>query len=558
MRTTLIVASAVDTRDSNAWPLASSTKTPGASSQPDPKLNSVAHEVPVIATGARPGKTGGQRELFTEETTTVLVFENGGVLRLAAAVVPGQLLFLTNKETRREVVAQVTRKRDFRPTSCYVEVEFSEASPGFWGVDFPAMPQFVPATAQQKEAAELVHSAKIIAGKPSAPTPNAHEVTALKQEVEALREQLKLLQTQTAPAHAAQPTILPETANSNLPEEASDAAAVPDPPPDSAIPEACNRPATSLPIAVSETSPGLQPIVPRGSPALAIEPGGSFSETIHAPKPVIRVNRAPKSNGTAGGSLRAKPLLVTLLSAAALLAAFSAARYLHWNPWLAQPKPVSASGPPTPAAQPAPALNLAPPMTVNTTGPVNSKPPTVAAASQASSEANTKAPPALKGDAAQLAPTGDRIAPSALAKSEPPAAGRASVDPIAPRERPEAAPTNANHSAPPASFKTAASSAALPSQGAAVVPPKLIKSVRAIASPNALEYFAHDRTATVTLDAVVDATGHVKSMKALSGPAALRDSAIEALKQYRYEPATSRGKPVAAHVTVAIKFLFEP
>jgi hypothetical protein len=44
----------------------------------------------------------------------------------------------------------------------------------------------------------------------------------------------------------------------------------------------------------------------------------------------------------------------------------------------------------------------------------------------------------------------------------------------------------------------------------------------------------------------------------LSGPAALRDSAINALKQYRYEPATLHGKPVAVHVTVAIKFLFEP
>jgi len=31
-------------------------------------------------------------------------------------------------------------------------------------------------------------------------------------------------------------------------------------------------------------------------------------------------------------------------------------------------------------------------------------------------------------------------------------------------------------------------------------------------------------------------------MKVLSGPAALRDAAIEALKQYRYEPAILHGK----------------
>jgi protein TonB len=505
----------------------------------------------VIATGARPGKTGGQRELFTEETTTVLVFENGGVLRLAAAVVPGQLLFLTHKETGREVVAQVTRKRDFRPTTCYVEVEFTEPSSGYWGVDFPATPQLVPATAQQKEAAELVHSAKVIPDKSSASAPSAQEVTALKQEVEALREQLELLQTQTAPAHAAPPTNLQEPANSNSPADVSAPASIPEPLQVSAIAEASNQPGPSLPIEVSETSPGPPPIAPPESATLPVEPGGSFSEA-HVPKPLIRVNRGTKSNGNTGGSFRAKPLLITLLSAAALLAAFSAAWYL-----LGQHKPVSASTPPTLAAQPAPAPNLAPPMTAKATNQVNSTPPTVAT-SQPSGESKTTAQTAPKEDGPQLAPTGDSIALSTLAKSEQPAAAGASADSIAPQERSEAAPTTPKRSAPRASLKTAASSAALPSAGASVVPPKLIKSVRAIASPNALEYFAHDKTATVTLDAAVDATGRVKSMKVLSGPAALRDSAIEALKQYRYEPATSRGKPVASHVTVPIKFLFEP
>jgi protein TonB len=73
-----------------------------------------------------------------------------------------------------------------------------------------------------------------------------------------------------------------------------------------------------------------------------------------------------------------------------------------------------------------------------------------------------------------------------------------------------------------------------------------------------LQYFDTSNTATVTLDAVVDSSGHVNSMKVLSGPASLRGPAMEALKQYRYKPATQRGKRVAAHVTVTIKFLFEP
>ena len=113
--------------------------------------NPVAHEVPVLATGARPGESGGQRKLFTEEASTVLAFENGGVIRLSAAVAVGQLLFLTNMGTRREVVAQVMRKRDFRPTSCYVEVEFSEPAPGFWGIEFPEMAELSRQTPSKKK-----------------------------------------------------------------------------------------------------------------------------------------------------------------------------------------------------------------------------------------------------------------------------------------------------------------------------------------------------------------------------------------------------------------------
>jgi len=43
----------------------------GSSQQP------VALETAVVATGARPGDSAAKRELFTEETQTVLVFENG-------------------------------------------------------------------------------------------------------------------------------------------------------------------------------------------------------------------------------------------------------------------------------------------------------------------------------------------------------------------------------------------------------------------------------------------------------------------------------------------------
>ena len=83
----------------------------------------------------------------------------------------------------------------------------------------------------------------------------------------------------------------------------------------------------------------------------------------------------------------------------------------------------------------------------------------------------------------------------------------------------------------------------------------MIKSVRAVASIDALKDF---ETGNVVIDAVVGATGEVSLVSVLSGPPSLRSPAVASLKEYRYEPATRNGQPVAAHVTITIHFRFEP
>jgi protein TonB len=123
------------------------------------------------------------------------------------------------------------------------------------------------------------------------------------------------------------------------------------------------------------------------------------------------------------------------------------------------------------------------------------------------------------------------------------------------KEKSVAAASIGKRSVPRPSSIAAPDSAAPSSEEETIVPPKLIKSLRAIASPEALRDFARGN---VTLDAVVDPSGHVKTMKVLTGPPSLQNAAMDALKQYQYEPATQRGKPVTAHVTVTVKFLFEP
>ena len=137
----------------------------------------VALEVAVSVNGARTVEGSDKREPFSEATKTVLVFGNGAVIRLSASVAPGQLLFLTNDKTKKEVVCQVVKSKNYRNVSGYVELEFTEPVVGFWGMRFPGdrigpAPQAsatVNATASVKAPA---------AGAPVAPQPVAPKVVA--------------------------------------------------------------------------------------------------------------------------------------------------------------------------------------------------------------------------------------------------------------------------------------------------------------------------------------------------------------------------------------------
>ena len=153
-------------------------------------------ELPVSVTGARPATKNDKRELFTEETTTVLLFNDGAVIQLSAAIVVGQLLFLTDKRSKREVVCQVVHKRSHRPTSCYVELEFTEPANDFWGVSFPESAE----SAVQPPTAEAVEAEETTEDDRSEPleAPKSEDVAQLKDEVEALRAQLRELKEKQA------------------------------------------------------------------------------------------------------------------------------------------------------------------------------------------------------------------------------------------------------------------------------------------------------------------------------------------------------------------------
>src|SRR6202521_1878586 len=101
------------------------------------KQQPVALEVAVSVNGARTVEGSAKREPFSETSKTVLVFGNGAVIRLTSSVAPGQLLFLTNEKTKKEVVCQVVKSKNYRNVSGYVELECTESVVGFWGMRFP-------------------------------------------------------------------------------------------------------------------------------------------------------------------------------------------------------------------------------------------------------------------------------------------------------------------------------------------------------------------------------------------------------------------------------------
>src|SRR5437867_12315996 len=175
------------------------------------KQQPVALDVPVTINGARTVDGSDKREPFSETTKTVLVFGNGAVIRLSSSVAPGQLLFLTNEKTKREVICQVVKSKNYRNVSGYVELEFTEPALGFWGMRFPGdrvvtAPQPL---APKAEAPAAIATPKISEIKPAIPAP-------VKKDLEAKILEPKLV-APPAPRIAPPAALAPARGNPEVP-----------------------------------------------------------------------------------------------------------------------------------------------------------------------------------------------------------------------------------------------------------------------------------------------------------------------------------------------------
>ena len=541
---------------------------------------SLAREIPVTATGARPGTNASNRALFNEETTSVLISEKGAVIRLNSAVVIGQLVFITNNESHREVVAQVVRVRAFRPTSCYVEMEFTEPAPDFWGVDFNTEAAQPPKDPKQRETIAAVRAAKPANTESlaRAATPTIEEVSALKDEVTALREQLKLLQSQASTAQAPVPPREPDfylpdppplippgspmevshpapvpsfEFNTNSASDKPSASALPPPTPSlglsapkpSAVPTTGPQPpaqASSLPL--DRDVPPAQPQFYVPQPASSIE--HSVATDVASSQPLAAPDAAPRTNFprvapfssrksmkargsfTPGVQTLLRRVLVPAVTVLAVLGVFAWRAPIILSLITGKSAPTAASASSKSAPKPVPASPKAP-------LPEGLTPPFAA----------PRSIPGDKGQVAVVSPdasgkTGDRfLDASVVTKSSARNGARA--------RGPRINPTQV----------TISDLSPVAMDDPTVVPPQLIKSVKAVAPPDALRRFF---TGNVSVQAVVDAAGRVTSAKAVAGPPSLYQAAVDTLKEYRFAPATRNGKAVPAHVELTINFWFEP
>ena len=261
------------TATTTATPVA---KSPEAPARPQP----VPLEIPVTVNGARTVEGSEKREPFAETTQTVLVFQHGAVIRIATPLAPGQLVFLTNEKTKKEVVCQVVKSKSGGSTNGYVELQFTEPAPAFWGLRLPGTVAAPPASspAVPRPVATTPAPKVIPAAPPVAKIPAPSLIAPPVAQVSAPPQPAAL-----PPAPPAVPVIKP--ASPVAPQSASPSVAPPvsiAPPP--AVPKLPD-PAPGHTIAPVATIPGVPLVsVPPPSP-ISSEPA---SASIHkVPSPLI-------------------------------------------------------------------------------------------------------------------------------------------------------------------------------------------------------------------------------------------------------------------------------
>ncbi len=499
--------------------------------------NPVPLEEAVSVTGTKASAENGSRDLFSEESTTVLVFRDGAVIRLAATVSVGQLVFLTLKKTNQEVVCQVLSKRNAQLGTEYVELQFTEERGDYWGVAFPKpVPREAEFKSPQRAQSKEKPPEKYV---PVATTHNAGGGEQLQVEVAALRDQLLGPEKKKTEAALKTANVEPQAVNAPRMQEEWPAAAN-----DAALRHRMEEKKELLMPPAKEETESARAVIGMALPTQeraerreeAEEP--DRTEDL-LPQPELDFSQAPQGDG--GRKAFEGPVIGKTARAVALVSVLVVA--LSAGAWYGkgwQYLPIGKKKVPETvlAARPAVARNVLPetaPHVPNagTTGAIASVAAKAVAAKD--SEKNPKNAETTEGEAAGA---------KAESSTETETSAKRTVTTEKSAEENDTVKTDVQ----PAAAENAVSDAP-------ILPAKLLKAANPVYPPDAMTNYI---TGDVKADVTVDASGHVGEVKVISGPQALRDAAVAALKKYEYAPATRGGKAVGSNAVEVVKFWFTP
>lgn len=514
----------------------------------------------------------GQSEPFEEQTSSMIVFPHGGVVRMSTPLTVGQMLILTNLKTRQDAICRVVKVRNYSNSASYVEVEFTHRQPGYWGVYFesdtpePPVESVSSGAATTREApakmpansdSGFIHFGSQEQVQPSAsstsavPPPGKSSHPAPSPMVPNTIGDISLLESRVSPSPAP-----PRSAGLGVHAAQPGPVASPD----------VSTPIENLPASKEETA----------------STHAAASESLNS-RPVFRSAGETLSSRLGGSEISAEEsaggsknwLLIGACAAALCLAAGGGFLLLHH-------KPASA---PTPAARtvaaqpPAPVQAEAPPtsssgVTVTPAAPKPNVAPVAREASPAPVVKATREAPVVKesypsGEApSQAEPAANPPQAAAPKTSMPSVFGTLNAHPVAPTRSVSAAAPNVDggmatpapanallgitsptspNSVPAPAFNT---NVPIP-VGGRIKEPELVNKVMPQYPSLARE--AHTQ-GDVEIQIVIDKAGNVTEAKSISGPAVLRQAAVDAVRRWKYQPTILDGQPIPVQMIVKLRF----